>query len=42
MLPSLRNYLKFIGLEEEFSKHGFLGKVFIRLSLQDQPLKVVI
>jgi len=30
MLPSLRNYLKFIGLEEEFSKHGFLGKVFTR------------
>ncbi|KAF4609873.1 hypothetical protein D9613_010410 [Agrocybe pediades] len=26
MLPSLRNYLNFIGLEEEFEKHGFLGK----------------
>ncbi|KAF8154859.1 hypothetical protein B0H34DRAFT_799593 [Crassisporium funariophilum] len=26
MLPSLRNYLNFIGLEDEFVKHGFLPK----------------
>ncbi|KAF8801165.1 FAD/NAD(P)-binding domain-containing protein [Phlegmacium glaucopus] len=26
MLPPLRNYLKFIGLEDDFVKHGFLPK----------------
>ncbi|PPQ70820.1 hypothetical protein CVT24_001037 [Panaeolus cyanescens] len=26
MLPSLRNYLKFLGVEEDFVKHGFLDK----------------
>ncbi|KAJ3515159.1 hypothetical protein NLJ89_g1939 [Agrocybe chaxingu] len=26
MLPSLRNYLKFLGVEDTFSNHGFLGK----------------
>ncbi|EGO19147.1 putative halogenase [Serpula lacrymans var. lacrymans S7.9] len=26
MLPSLRNYLRFIGMEEEFVNHGFLTK----------------
>ncbi|KAF8898068.1 hypothetical protein CPB84DRAFT_1815800 [Gymnopilus junonius] len=26
MLPSLRNYLNFMGLEDEFVKHGFLPK----------------
>lgn len=27
MLPSMRNYLRFIDLEEDFEKHGFLTKV---------------
>jgi flavine halogenase len=26
MLPSLRNYMRFIGLEERFESHGFLTK----------------
>ncbi|KAJ7877968.1 hypothetical protein B0H14DRAFT_1663687 [Mycena olivaceomarginata] len=26
MLPSMRNYLRFIGAEDDFTKHGFLNK----------------
>lgn len=34
MLPSMRNYLRFIGAEDDFTKHGFLNKVVLPLDIR--------